>query len=127
MFNPIPTDAPEFFSSKAHYIDCENKVSSRGANREREKTTSRYFIFSIGRSVKNYVLRDKYMDDNALELLEQTRPDNKRLVIKGYNSPSGFTMFVVLTHFGIYVNSNPGFRVINPETGEFGYYKLETA
>jgi len=123
VFNPIPKDAPEFSSDKAHYIDCKTTVSKSRS----EQTHSRFFIFGIGRSIKNYHLRDKYCDDKALALLERTREDNKRLVIKGYNSPSmyGSSMFVVLTHIGIYHKlSRGGYRVYNPDTGELGFYKL---
>lgn len=124
MFNPIPKDAPEFFSDRAHYIDCKITTSRSKA----ENYSSRFYIFSIGRSVKNYHLRDKYFDNKALKMLEKARDDNKRLVIKGYSSPSfyGSSMFVVLTHLGIYHRAYPGFRVVNPDTGEFGYYALRT-
>jgi len=125
MFNPIPKDAPEFFTTKAHYIDVKHTVSSRGINMDREKQKTRFYIFSIGRSVKNYVLMDKYIDDKALEMLERSRADKKRLVIKGYTShTNGTTMFVILTHIGIYVKHGIGFQVYNPETGAKGYYQL---
>lgn len=128
MFNPIPKDAPEFFSDKAHYIDVKHTVSARGANMDRDKHTSRFYIFSVGRSVKNYVLRDKYLDDKALDMLEKARETDARLVIKGYNSPSnGTTMFVVLTHFGIYHKPNRSeYQVYNPDGGDLGFYKLKT-
>lgn len=122
MFNPIPIDAPRFFSDKAHYIEDKETKSKRGA----DKTIVRYYVFSIGRSVKEYHLRDRYCDDAALEMLESLRLRKKRLVIKGYNSPSmyGSSMFVVLTHIGVYHRLKQGYAVFNPQTGEEGYYKL---
>lgn len=126
MFNPIPKDAPEFFTTKAHYIDVTHTVSSRGADMNREKTKSRFYIFSIGRSLKNYVLRDKYLDDTALELLINSRDRKKRLVIKGYISPSGTAAFITLTHIGIYHKPNRSeYQIFNPKTGELGYYKVK--
>jgi hypothetical protein len=122
MFNPIPKDAPEFFSDRAHYIDCKI-TSSRSAS---ENHRSRFYVFSIGRSIKNYHLRDKYFDDKALAILEKAREKKKRLVIKGYSSPSfyGSSMFVVLTHIGIYHRLSKGYMVVNPDTGEEGFYEL---
>ncbi len=125
MFNPIPKDAPEFFSDKAHYIDCKTTVSrSRMANNGHE---TRFYVFSIGRSIKNYHVKDKFIDNQALKILEKAQ--DKRLVIKGYTSPSlyGSSMFVVLTHIGIYHKlSRGGYRIYNPNTGELGYYSLAT-
>ena len=122
MFNPIPKDAPEFFSDRAHYVNDKETKSKYG----NEQKMTRFYVFSIGRSKKRYHLRDKYLDDRALEMLEESRENGTRLIVKGYNSPAlyGSSMFVVLTHFGIYHRLYPGFRVINPNTGEIGYYKL---
>lgn len=122
MFNPIPKDAPEFFSDKAHYIDFQITTNRSST----ENRSNRFLKFSLGRSVKTYCLRDKYLDDNAMKLLEQSREMNKRLVIKGYISPSAYspTMFVILTHIGIYHRLKKGYMVVNPNTGEESYYKL---
>ena len=62
-------------------------------------------------------------------MLESARSSKRRLVIKGYSSPAmyGSSMFVVLTHIGIYHKlSRGGYRVYNPDTGELGYYNLIT-
>ncbi len=124
MFNQIPTDAPEFFSDRAHYIDCKETKSKYG----NDKSMTIFYVFSIGRSKKKYHLRDRFLDNKALVMLEISKETNKRLVIKGYTSPAlyGSSMFVVITHFGIYHRLFPGFRVINPDTGEIGYYELKT-
>lgn len=126
MFNPVPEDAPEFFTTKAHFINVIHNISTRGAD-DVEKTRSRFYIFSIGRSVKNYLLMDKYLDDTALNLLMNSRKRKKRLVIKGYVSPaSTHTAFVTLTHIGIYHKPNRSeYQIFNPETGELGYYQLK--
>lgn len=122
MFNPIPTDAPEFFSDKAHYIDFQ-ETNNRSST---ENRSNRFFKFTLGRSVKTYCLRDKGNDDTAFELLKRSMAKRKRLVLKGYISPSSYspTMFAILTHFGIYHRLKEGYMVVNPDTGEEGYYKL---
>jgi len=125
MFNPIPTDAPEFFSDKAHYVDRRVTTS----HTDTDDTQTWFYIFKMGRSVKKYHLRDKYLDAKALEVLLQAKHKGTRLVVKGYSSPSlyGSSMFVVLTHIGIYHKlSHGGYRVYNPRTGELGFYRLRT-
>ena len=123
MFNPIPRDAPEFFSDRAHYVEYE-LISSR-----RRNSISRYFIFKIGRSDKAYWFHDKYRDDKALGLLEQTKPKKVRLVIKGYMAPvkDSPVSFAVLTHFGTYHKPNRSeYQTYNPDGGEIGLYRLKT-
>jgi len=125
MFNPIPKDAPEFISDKAHFITTVNKGEwqQNGTFISR----SRFYHFSIGRSEKVYQMQDKFIDDKAHDLLEEARTRNERLVIKGYLAPTknGSAMFVVLTHFGIYHKLKRGrYAVFNPETGEEGFYQL---
>lgn len=123
MFNPIPKDAPEFFSDRAHYIDYE-LISSR-----RRKSVSRYFIFKIGRSDKAYWFHDKHRDNKAARLLENTVTRKVRLVIKGYLSPvkDSPVNFAVLTHFGIYHKPNRSeYQTYNPDGGDIGFYRLRT-
>lgn len=127
MFNPIPKDAPEFFTAMAHYLDVKHTVSSRGPAMNRQKTKSRFYIFSIGRSIKDYILRDKYIDEVALALLTKSQKHKERLVLKGYLSPNGVTAFITLTHIGIYYKPRRSeYQIFNPETGELGYYQLNT-
>lgn len=127
QFNLIPTDAPEFLSDKARYKGVYHKGTWR-KDKDHMDTRTRWYEFKIGRSDKKYLLYDKYTDDRALRLLEDTKRQKQRLVIKGYLSPQGATMFVVLTHFGVYHRTraaNPlGYDVYNPETGNVGYYQL---
>ena len=125
-FNPIPQDAPEFLSDKAHYV--KPKHTGNWEENESEMKRSRYYLFKIGRSEKLYPMQDKYIDDRAKELLEQCRSNDERLLLKGYMSPpkNGVTVFIVLTHFGVWQKSDAGFNAYNPDTGEKGYYKLQT-
>jgi hypothetical protein len=125
-FNPIPKDAPEFFSDKAHYV--KPKHTGNWEEDMSRMQRSRYYLFKIGRSEKLYPMQDKYIDDKAKTLLEQCRDNDERLVVKGYVSPpkTGTTVFVVLTRFGVYTRSGSSFNVYNPDTGEKGYYELKT-
>ena len=125
-FNPIPQDAPEFQSTKAHYV--KPKHTGNWEEDERTMKRSRYYLFQIGRSEKLYPMQDKYLDGTAKLLLEKCRENDDRLIIKGYLSPptNGTTVFIVLTHFGIWRKSSNSYNVYNPETGEKGYYMLKT-
>ena len=128
MFNPIPKDAPEFFSDRAHYVCTEHK-GSWGAEINDDLKRSRYYLFKIGRSEKEYWFRDKYIDDNAMSLLNDSRRRKVRLVVKGYLSPAKDSpvTFIILTHFGIYHKPNRSeYQTFNPDGGEIGFYRLKT-
>lgn len=127
-FNPIPKHAPEFRTNMAHFQEVRHSDMSLGKLKDRGKESTRSYEFKVGASIKFYRLQDKYLDDTAMEMLEQSAIDNKRLVLKGYISPSfGATFFAVLTHFAIWKEDKPSFTIINPETGEVGdFYKLIT-
>lgn len=122
MFNPIPQDAPEWQTNKAHYISASDRTKTEGTI----TTKVRYYVFKVGRSVKSYRYMDKYVDDKAKELLEKTKESKQRLSLKGYQSPTGDLTFNILTHFGVYMRDGSGLQVYNPDTGESGYYRLIT-
>lgn len=127
-FNPIPLHAPEFRTNLAHYTYVSHTDKSGGPKKDQDKAGARYYWFSIGNSDKIYKFQDKYLDDSAMEMLEHAKRENKRLVLKGYISPSfGNTFFAILTHFAIWYEDKPSYKVVNPETGEVGdFYKLNT-
>ena len=125
-FNPIPTDAVQFHSDKAHYV--KPKHTGNWEDNIDDMRRSRYYLFTNGRSIKEYPMQDKYLDDKAKELLAACRDNKERLAIKGYVSPptNGCTVFMVLTHIGVWRKSTNWSNIYNPETGEKGYYKLKT-
>lgn len=125
-FNPIPKHAPTFYTDKAHYVRTAHTGDwGRTVNHNMKKI--RYYVFTIGSSAKEYWLQDKYADDLAMELLEQAKANDSRLVLKGYNSPNKTIYFVVLVKFGIYHKPNSGdMQPYSPETGVAGFYCLST-
>ena len=127
-FLPIPTDALDVRTTKAHYIGVHTGRSADGVNEDRNKTRSRHYKFFIGRSEKVHWFRDKYADDRAMELLEHAKERKQRLVLVGYASPEKHSprYYITLVKFGIYSKPNDDsvFSTYNPDTGEAGYYEL---
>lgn len=127
-FNPVPQDAPDTRTTMAHYIGVHTGRGADGVNEDRNKKQSRHYKFHIGRSDKVYWYKDKYMDDRAMELLEQCKENKDRLVLVGYISPEKNSpkYYATLIKFGVYSNptNDPLFNTYNPDTGEKGYYEL---
>lgn len=122
-YHSTPIDAPHWHTTKARYIDTNNRTRSSRSRKETVK--SRYHVFSVGRSQRNYEYKDPLFDDIAMGVLEHTKLAKQRLAIKGYQSTTGGpTTFNILTHIAVYVKHGEGFATYNPVTGEQGYYEL---
>jgi len=126
MYNPIPKDAPEWITDKAHFLG-EDENTNRFNKILKQRT--RFYAFRIGRSERTFYFKDQFLDDKACHFLQEAKRQNSRLVLKGYLSPAskGMHGFYVLTHFGLYRRRSSSKRpCVNPETGELSFYKLRT-
>lgn len=114
-------DAPEAIYDKAHYVDGELWTGLK-LNNNSEFEKNRRVCFHCGRSVKNYWLSLDKPDHHAIELLKKHK--RERLVIKFHLVPDRKVLWAHLTDFGIFHQLKNGYLVINPDTGEEGFYHL---
>ena len=122
-FNAIPTDAIQWHTTKAHYHGNNSgtftPADGIGTN------SYRTYLFAMGRSIVKQPIKDKLLDDVACQMLDNAKLARARLCLQGFSYYSNYKHSLVLTHLGIYKdNGHNGFTIVNPETGELGYYTL---
>lgn len=125
MYNPIPKDAPEFFTNKARFVQEQYSAHKKGDL----ITSTCFYAFRIGRSERIWWVKDQYIDPVCRAFLLGAKTRKARLVIKGYVSASTYTKtsFMILTHIALWRKSRVrGYKTYNPITGEVGFYRLRT-
>jgi len=103
----------QFYSDNAFFIDTETQTRSLGDIVH----VCRQLCFRIEGYDKVYRLRDRFLNNVALDMLEASRNNQLRLVIKGYIIPHRIdSLFKIdLMEFGVYT-----------EVGEPDFYELKT-
>ena len=116
-------DAPVCIYPKARYIEGKS-VEEASTTYERNPDYIQRVCFECGRSKRKYWMQFDQFNKTAIELLELSKRKKERLVINFYLRPDRKQMWATLTAFGIYHRVKKGYMIINPDTGEEGFYTI---